>query len=750
MRVIWIVALAAACQPRLLSPEALEGAEGRSLFATDSAAARSLAERLATEHVEAHEGRLLAGLSPAQRGMATRGVRIAQGKAHVRLDQTLDGVPVFGAQAIVHLASDGEVSDVTDRWARDLVVDTVPRITAGDAIALAERREGPSLESPDADLFVLRHRGRDHLVWRVQLQQLDGTARSAMPVVFVDAHTEEVVRRYDNLQTASTGHASTAYNGDISFPVDQISGRWHLRSSDDGVGTYDLLGGTPSWISSSSLTDVTSGSVDGFGDEVAVDAHFGAVQTHAYYAAMHGRDGIDGSGGPNLSDGVTVSAVHYGEGYANAFWNGSAMVYGDGDGWNAGPLTSLDIAAHEMTHGVTQHTAGLIYDGESGALNEAMSDIFAALVEQYVEGDGPDRWKIGEDCWTPNTAGDALRDMSNPTVDYASRDHYDTRYTGLSDNGGVHWNSGIANLAFHLLVEGGVHPNPTHRVVTVQGIGWDKAGAIFYGALTEHMTPSTDFFGARAATIAAAEGLYGAGSAEADAVADAWAEVGVGSPAGGDTTPVEPPPEPGELVSALDLLLSGDKGETQPFAIEVPEGATMLTVRLTGGSGDADLYLRHGEAPTDTVFDCRPYQGGNEELCEVEAPAAGVWHVQVRGYLPFTDVQLLGEVTAPEGPAPEQGLDEVVAGAKGEEALFSIDVPEGASTLTVTLSGGTGDADLYVNQGATVSQNDWDCRPYKGGNEESCVMSAPAAGPWSVLLHGWSDYAGATLTATVE
>jgi len=761
-RVIWIlsfVSLAAGCQPQLLPPDAGRDADGRGLFADDNPTARALAEELAYEHVDTHADRLLQGLSGLS-DLATRRVHIRHGLAHVRLQQRHHDVPVLGAEAVVHLGDDGSVRSITDRWARDLHVDPIPTVSSADALDQVLRREGPSVDDPQAELFVMRHRGHDRLVWRVALTQLDGTDRSAMPVTFVDAHTGEVVRRYDNLQTASSSHATTAYNGTISFPVDPDGSDWVLRSTDDGVGTYDLGGEAPGWLTSSSLTDITASSVDGFTDEAAIDAHFGAVQTHAYFAAMHGRDGIDGQGGPSLTDGVTVSAVHYGDGVSNAYWNGSAMMYGDGNGWTSGPLTSLDIAAHEMTHGVTQHTAGLIYDGESGALNEGFSDMFGALVEQYVEGDGDDNWSIGEDCWTPHTSGDALRYMTDPTADGSSRDHYDTRYVGTADNGGVHWNSGIANLAFHLMVEGGDHPDPAHHVVTVQGIGWDAAGTIAYEALTSYLTPSSDFFDGRAAMVDAAESLYGVGSAEATATANAWAEVGVGAPVSGEepTEPAEPiePTEPAEPIETGDALdqtgLTGEQGEELLYAVEVPADAELLTVRITGGTGDADLYVRHGAPATDADYDCRPYQGGNEELCELADPAEGTWYIGVRGYLAFYELQLIATVEAPQAePAPTHGsLDEVITATQGDEAHFALAVGPGADELVVTLSGGTGDGDLYVKQGDSVSQGDWDCRPYRSGNEETCTLEAPAEGTVSVMVHAWADVTDATLTATVH
>jgi Zn-dependent metalloprotease len=747
-RVISILAFAAACQPQMLAPSDLQDVTGRGLFAEDSEAARALAERLAYDHIDERSTRMLDGIVD----LATRRVQIREGRAHVRIDQTIDGIEVWGAQSIVHLTDDGAVEDVTDNWLRGVLVDTRPKLDRYEAMDIVAAREGEPTEEPTSKLFVLRHKGEDRLVWRIRNPRLDGTERSSIPMVFVDAHSGKVVMRYDDLQTASTASATTPYNGAVTFPVETEGGRWHLRSNDDGVGTYDLRNGQSSWISSSNLTDITSSSLTGFTDKTAIDAHYGAVQTVSYYASMHNRNGIDGNGGPNLHDGVTVSAVHYGTGYVNAFWNGSAMVYGDGDGWQSGPLVALDIAAHEMTHGVTEHTAGLVYQGESGALNEAMSDIFAALVEQYVKGSGSNRWKVGEDAWTPGTPNDALRYMNNPTIDGTSRDHYSTRYVGSLDNGGVHWNSGIANLAFYLLVEGGRHPKANLSIVQVPGIGYDKAGDIFYKALTEYMTPTTDFFGARAGTIQAARSLYGIGSPEEVAVAAAWAEVGVGQPitsggssSGGTTSGSTTP------VSSLNKTnQSAATGAAIDYVIAVPEGATNLQVRITGGTGDADLYLNLGSKGTDADFDCRPYQTGNEELCTAAAPAAGNWYITVKAYSAFAGLNLTASYDAPVVKPPASGsIDEAVSGTKGDEDRWTLEVAPGAKELKVILAGGTGDADLYVNAGATVGQNDWDCRPYATGNEEVCTLANPAPGTWSVMLHAWATYSGARLTASV-
>jgi Zn-dependent metalloprotease len=236
-----------------------------------------------------------------------------------------------------------------------------------------------------------------------------------------------------------------------------------------------------------------------------------------FYLATFNRDSINNKGA------VLSSTVHYSVSYNNAFWNGAQMVYGDGDGKSFSDFAGdLSVVCHELTHAVTTNTANLRYQGESGALNEGMSDIMGAASTVYRDGGiGRDTWHIGSECYL---AGIALRYMNNPILDGKSYDWYPTRYKGSSDNGGVHWNSGIANLAFVLMTEGGVHPQQK-STNWVEGIGIEDAQQIFYSALTQYMTTSTTFSGARAYTETAAKVLFG-NTAEAT-VSDAWDAVGV-------------------------------------------------------------------------------------------------------------------------------------------------------------------------------------------------------------------------------
>ncbi len=460
--------------------------------------------------------------------------------AHTRFQQTVGGVPVWGGEAIVHLNSDGELFTLTDDLAETVTVNTTPNFTTKEAIRFARgmyRGSANLTERPTADLWIYRGEDRDHLAYRVSMRREDGTDKTAMPVIFVDAQTGEKVFEYDNLQTASvTGSGVSLYSGTISLTTYQNGTTYYLENVGSKVGTFNYSNGTTTATRFSDTDNIWNSTAQ----KAGVDAQYGAVATYNYYLNVHGRNGINGSGGPGTTtsiDGVTSlvsSRVHYSTNYNNAFWNGSYMTYGDGDGTTFTPLVTLDIAGHEMTHGVTQFTANLTYSNQSGALNESISDIFGAMIERNARGGvvNADTWKIGEQAYTPTTAGDALRYMDNPTLG-GQPDNMATYVNTTSDNGGVHTNSGIPNYAFYLMAQGGT----TSRGATVVGMGATNAEKIWYKALTSYMTASTNFAGARTATLSAASALFGATSTQYASVDSGWCAVGVGTCSTGTPTP---------------------------------------------------------------------------------------------------------------------------------------------------------------------------------------------------------------------
>lgn len=510
------------------------------------------------------------------------------GEAHVRVAQEIGGIPVFGGDAIVHIGADGMFNSMTDRTLRDLKVDLTPAITDRDALNAAVLARGGKdllLGKPTVDMQILRHGGDDHLTYRVQLDMRTVNDEPTMPVVFVSARTGQIVWSYDNLETAQNRATYTANNRST------LPGTL-LRSEGQG----------PS------------------GDAVADQAHDNAGYVWSYYSSRHARDSFDGAGAQ------IRSSVHYNRNYVNAFWNGTQMVYGDGDGVQSGPLTVLDVVGHEITHAVTERSSGLVYANESGALNEAMSDIFGAAIEAYRDGAvSANTWKIGEECWTPATPGDSLRQMDDPAV-YGDYDYWPTRYTGTSDNGGVHWNSGIANLAFALAVKGGTHPRgKTSTVVPALSsnalTSIQMGAAIFYRANTQCMTSGSTFSDASACTQQAASALYG--SAAASSVAAAWTAVGVPAPL---------------AYTVIDTRtnLSASKNGKLNFSYAKPTGATAMKFTTAGPNGDADLYVRRGSPPTTSSYDCRSAGANSNESCTITNAASGTYYVMINAYSAYS------------------------------------------------------------------------------------------------------------------
>ncbi len=513
--------------------------------------------------------------------------------AHTHVQQSIGGVPVWEGEAIVHLKSDGELSLITDDLKENISINTQANFKAAEAVEIALRVNGGKkrkvTEEPTVDLWIFRGEDRDHLAYRVLMPRIDGTSKTSAPVVFVDAHTGEKVYEYDNLQTAT---GSSLYSGTVTFNTSSVGTTFYLEDTTKKIGTFNMnstgnettgTGGTQSRFTDTD--DVWNTTIQRAG----VDAQYGAVKTFDYYQAIHGRNGIDGLGGPgttaSAATGVPmiVSRVHFGTSgaYNNAFWFNNQMTYGDGNGTTFSPLVTLDVAGHEMTHGVTEKTANLTYANESGALNEGMSDIFGAMVERYTRGGvvDSDTWKIGEQCYTPATAGDALRYMANThgngtQTSGGNPDHYSERYTGTADSGGVHTNSGILNKAFYLSAVGGTH----HLTgVTTVGMGAADAERIYYRGLSVYMTAGTNFAAARTALLNAATDLFGSSSTQYNTIATAWCAVGVGSCPGGPTpTPTPTPPPGGNL-----LVNGGFEGSASPWA----------------GSGTGYFYIANGSYP---------------------------------------------------------------------------------------------------------------------------------------------------------
>jgi Zn-dependent metalloprotease len=454
----------------------------------------------------------------------------ADGTTHTRYERTYAGLPVLGGDLVVHLKNGRSTVSEAARSAIT-VASTRPRIAAADATAKALAVSGKAgVERSVADgtprLVVWAASTRPVLAWESVIGGLrhDGTP-SELHVV-TDAASGKLAARYESVHT---GTGTGQYSGAVSLSTTPSGSAYQLIDGDRaGHRTYDLNQGTSgTGTLFTDDNDVWGDGTQSNRQTAGVDVAYGAAATWDYYKDVFGRNGI-------RNDGVAAySRAHYGNSYVNAFWSDSCfcMTYGDGAS-NAKPLTALDVAAHEMSHGVTSATANLTYSGESGGLNEATSDIFAAAVEFHSDlaADVPD-YLVGEKIDIRGN-GTPLRYMDKPSRDGSSRDYWDSSLGGID----VHYSSGPANHFFYLLSEGsgaktvnGVsYDSPTHDGLPVTGIGIENAARIWYRALTTYMTSTTDYAGARVATLHAAADLFGAYSGTYLAVADAWAGINVG------------------------------------------------------------------------------------------------------------------------------------------------------------------------------------------------------------------------------
>ncbi|HEY8881613.1 MAG TPA: M4 family metallopeptidase [Roseateles sp.] len=453
----------------------------------------------------------------------------ADGSSHMRMDRKVAGLRVIGGDLVVQNDRFGNLRAMHHnlRWRID-GLNTRPGLNANRAAMAVLRTQAGEAGKPELVIYA-----RDQapaLAWDVPVsgESADGTPFEKH--VIVDANTGSQLDAWDDIHTAAAnGTGKTLYSGNIALTTNSISGGYELRDPSRG-GTYtinmknrtsggSILTDADNTWGNNATSDVAS---------AAADAQYGTAMTWDYYKNVHGRNGIanDGKGAYNR--------VHYSRNYANAYWSDSCfcMTYGDGDGTSIKPLVSLDVAGHEMSHGVTSRTANLTYSGESGGLNEGTSDIFGTMVEFYAaNGTDAGDYLIGEKIMV---GGGSLRSMVKPSSDGGSADCW---YSGVGSLD-VHYSSGVANHFFFLLAEGtnsAYGKSPTcvagnTRVATgtgsLTGIGRDKAAKIWYRALTTKFTSSTNYAGARAGTIAAANELYGTGSAEANAVAAAWTAVG--------------------------------------------------------------------------------------------------------------------------------------------------------------------------------------------------------------------------------
>lgn len=505
--------------PAAGSQDPLRPAEGRVVFASRPAALAAWEKTIAGEIAAGTLRRL------SVQSEDLNAVR------HERYDQYYKGVRVWGAQIILHFRRD-ELYLVNGTRQDGLELDTAPALTAAQALGFAERALPPALRSPAGapELVIFPAEGGARLAWLILL-----TAAHEETYVFIDARDGRTLFRYDNLHVAETAQ--------IGIGTGTFGDRKKMSTTkmDDGTfWTKDKM--RPALLSTATanhaekndqawyLTDTDNSWGD---DSTVVDGHTFLGGVYDYYYLVHNRKGLD----DNNQAGVLV--VHYGNQYQNAFYLYATewLYFGDGKTGSQYPYpAAVDIIAHEFTHGVNHHTCNQTYYAEPGALNEAFSDIMGVSCEFRLQpagsGYGKAEWWEGEDTRIPFGPS---RDLTNPASQYWNTtdklrypDHYSKRYTHAFlqgyDNDGVHINMTIATHWYYLLANGG-----TNRTsgTAVTGIGLADAEKIAYRGWTAYMGPSTNFKGARTATIQAATDIFGASSTQVERVKLAWTACGV-------------------------------------------------------------------------------------------------------------------------------------------------------------------------------------------------------------------------------
>ncbi|MFB7501332.1 M4 family metallopeptidase [Streptomyces sp. NPDC056161] len=607
------------------------------------------------------------GLGAKEKLVVKDVVKDNDGTVHTRYERTYAGLPVLGGDLVVHtppasLAA-GTVSTTFNTKRTIAVASTTPAVakSAAETKALKAARsldaQQPSTDS--ARKVIWAGSGTPKLAWETVIGGLQDDGTPSRLHVITDATTGQELNRY---QAIKTGTGNTQYSGTVSLNTTLSGSSYQLYDTTrGGHKTYSLNNGTSGTGTLMTDADDVWGTGSGSNTQTAgADAAYGAQETWDFYKNTFGRNGIENNGVG------AYSRVHYSSNYVNAFWDDSCfcMTYGDGSG-NTHALTSLDVAGHEMSHGVTSATANLTYSGESGGLNEATSDIFGTGVEFYA-GNSTDvgDYLIGEKI-NINGNGTPLRYMDQPSKDGGSKDSW---YSGIGSLD-VHYSSGPANHMFYLLSEGSgtktingvTYNSPTSDGVAVTGIGRAAALQIWYKALTTYMTSSTNYAGARTAALNAAAALYGTNSVQYAGVGNAFAGIGVGShitPPANGVSVTNPGSQSSTVGTAVNLQISASStngGALTYSATGLPAG---LSINGSTGLISGTPTTAGSNSTTVTVKDSTGATG----------TASFTWTVNSTGGGTCTSAQLLGNPGFESGSTTWTSTTGVITNDTGEAA----------------------------------------------------------------------------------
>ncbi len=621
-----------------------------SLLAAGSAVAVERADRADRAAATLLSKRAELGLDESHSFAARSTVNDEMGQTHVRFQQLFNNVKVWGGDVIVHMDGEGRFLPMTADHKTNIRINTTASLTDSEALAIVRNDLAPKGEfsvAPVTELVVFPEmvemlrpgrRGMDSdadlnaedftrvvtrytLAYHVHVElenDLDGIRHSDY---LINAHTGAILKSWDDLHTAgATGTGKSQYSGTVSISTNSTATGFEMRDMTRGTGgtfgnnvvTNSNHASTTSTATGAIYTDAdntwgdSANYVEGSsttaanGQTAAVDAMFGMMKSWDFFKNVMARNGINGAGK------ATYSRVHVSNSYDNAFWSDSCfcMTYGDGSSFTT--LTALDVAGHEMSHGVCANSANLTYSGESGGLNESNSDIFGTMIEFYARGGSGStigstggNWKIGEQL-----NASPLRYMDKPSLDGSSPNAWSSSLGSMD----VHYSSGPNNRFFYFLSQGAGTVSTANNYSSylpggMTGIGNDKAARIWYRTLTTKLTSSSNYAAARTGAIAAAKELYGAGGAEEQAVWNAYAAINVGAKWGG-TTP--PPPtgsaevEPNNSSTAAQSIttsgttISGKMASSTDqdwYKCSLAAGRTMVTTLTPNASSDYDLYV---------------------------------------------------------------------------------------------------------------------------------------------------------------
>ena len=652
------------------------------------------------------------------------------GEVTRRYQQTYQGLPVIGdtlsltfkngmlkkAHGAAVYDIEGDINDVSAKLSvKQAMLQSQNLGIAAKTIGLKKHNEKSRLA------IWVDQQSKAHLVYEVSYVTYGKSP--SRPYQIIDANTGEVLLSYDNLQHAdATGPGGNLKTGKYIYGTDfsnlDVSQSGNTCVMDNAnVRTINLNGGTSgSAAHSFTCPENTVKEINGAYSPLNDAHYFGNVIFNMYN---------DWVGSPPLGFQLKMR-VHYSSNYENAFWDGSAMTFGDGQS-TFYPLVSLDVSAHEVSHGFTEQNSGLIYSGKSGGLNEAFSDMAGEAAEYYMK--GTNDWLVGQDIFKGNGA---LRYMNNPSQDGRSIDNQGSYTSGMD----VHYSSGVFNKAFY-------------NLATTSGWDTKKAFVVMARANQLYWSASTNWDLAGNGVMDAACDLnYNPSDVQA-----ALAAVGVSSnlSAGSDCSSTPVPTDEVLTNKVARMGISGSAKAQMFFTLDVPAGATDLEFNTAGGSGDADLYVMFGSKPTLNTYDCKSTTSSSTENCSISNVQAGTYYVMVEAWNAIADVSLTGSFNnSTGGVTPINRTESNISVSTNSWARFTQDLGAGYSNLTVTISGGSGDADLYINYGSASSTSTYLCRPYKNGNSETCSFDNPQSGTWYLDLRGYSNASGVTLSVSAN